>query len=133
MKSLVASGFKVVVVMCGLLFFGFCIKSVLLDSLYHPKALCLKKHFGIELPDLHQFTPAEITVMRPVIEKRLNELSADYNSAADAFKNYETGSTNTNELFKRLVFAENNLKEACGAAKYFKLVPEDCEPCKAVK
>lgn len=104
-----------------------------------------EKHFSIEIPEGGEFTAAEIAFLRPVVEKQLRELKQDWVNKCNAVnvlvdKRNELAITDAGKSLQNLKKLENereyafsNLEEACGAAKYFKLVPEDCEPCKAVK
>ena len=93
-----------------------------------------KKQFGIELTAKSDEDLNSVQYfVKPVVGKRIKELEADYNLAAAAFLKNETGIAGNNEKFQKMVAAKNNLKEACESAKYFKIIPQDWEPCKAVQ
>lgn len=105
----------------------------------------LKKYFGIEIPESNEFTASEIVLLQPAVEKRLSELLENYCDATEArlimfqardkltVTDVDNALQNFRSLEKKVVETYYYLQEACEAAKYFKLVPEDCEPCKAVK
>lgn len=105
----------------------------------------LKKYFSIEIPESNEFTAAEITFLRPVVEKELQKYYNNLQNAQIAIDKIrktrgEITIDDANESLENLrraqiseKHARYNLAKACGAAKYFKLVSEDCEPCKAVK
>lgn len=109
----------------------------------------LRDYFGISVPKgQREFTLVEKAYLRPAVEKRLKALSEDFQNMCNVedeilkTKNELIIASNqeANESLQALIKAERdkkdacyNLRKACEVAKYFKLVPEDCEPCKAVK
>lgn len=123
--------------LCGLL-----LLSVLaLVAFKEDQRMKLEKHFSIEIPKGGGLTATEIAFLRPAVEKRLRELKQDWVNSCDAVivvldKKNELAITDADKSLQDLKKLENekkhalvNLKEACGVAKYFKLVSGDCEPC----
>ncbi len=128
-----SSSLFLVGIVCVIMSVGYMADFIIQDD-YQNKRTILKKQFNIDLPaHYRKFTAIESSILQPAIEKRLNELKINFDSVAIIFGKNQTMPSNTNEAFNNLIVAENNLKEACEAAKYFEFVPNDCEPCKAVK
>ncbi|KKS01362.1 MAG: hypothetical protein UU54_C0006G0009 [Candidatus Yanofskybacteria bacterium GW2011_GWA2_41_22] len=104
----------------------------------------LKQYFNIELPQ-GGFSWVEGDLLEPAVEKRVEELDENYANARKAEtvvmnKSSVLAVADANKYLQDFRKAQNeaasaywDLKKACEAAKYFKLVPDDCEPCKAVK
>lgn len=109
------------------------------------KGIKFEKYFSIKVPIGDKLTVAEIVFLQPFVEKRLRELEQDWVNSCNAVKVLfdkrnelaitDAGKSlwNLKKLENEKEYAFSNLKEACEAAKYFKLVLEDCEFCKAVQ
>ncbi len=104
----------------------------------------LKRYLNIELPQ-GGFSWVERDLLQPAVEKRLKELQIKSAKTLKAEtvvmdKSNVLAVADANKYLQDFRKAQNeaasaywDLKKACEAAKYFKLVPDDCEPCKAVK
>lgn len=104
----------------------------------------LKQYLNIELPQ-GGFSWVERDLLQPAVEKRLKELQIKSAKTLKAEtvvmdKSNVLAVADANKYLQDFRKAQNeaasaywDLKKACEAAKYFKLVPDDCEPCKAVK
>lgn len=127
-------GVEIVILIVSICALFFVILVAISHQEYKKEAGYLEKYFKIKLPDNYtRFTIKDIAGVRPAIERRLKELNDNYNSASDEFQKNPLIGKDATDAFNNLTTAKETLEEACEAAKYFYLVSEDCEPCKAVK